>query len=239
MYLITNTNHCAQPQMGAGEEPFGESPPPLETINKGPKQCTFLHTRPKRTSACLPRRTRVRQSPQPPLCLSPQPSQDLETKRADLFFLLPALLSPLQQPQEQEQASRTHAARLRPPWRRGMLGSGPAPGRRTGAGATGARSRSPFRRLGSPPRTPPSPSPAASRRPGLCPDSAFPPSLPQETKGGFSRVIARPPRGRLSGPQRGRPPHKGTPRAGSPCRRARPRPARELSPTCRCLCVCP
>ncbi|XP_019491406.1 PREDICTED: basic salivary proline-rich protein 1-like [Hipposideros armiger] len=124
-----------------------------------------------------------------------------------------------------------------------MLGSGPAPGRRTGAGATGARSRSPFRRLGSPPRTPPSPSPAASRRPGLCPDSAFPPSLPQETKGGFSRVIARPPRGRLSGPQRGRPPHKGTPRAGSPCRRARPRPARELSPTCSAhgarSCRCP
>ncbi|XP_074187634.1 uncharacterized protein LOC141571269 [Rhinolophus sinicus] len=52
-----------------------------------------------------------------------------------------------------------------------MLGSRPAPGRRTGAGATGARSRSPFRRLGSPPRTPPSPSPATSRRPALCPDS--------------------------------------------------------------------
>ncbi|CAI9171354.1 unnamed protein product [Rangifer tarandus platyrhynchus] len=32
---------------GGAEEPFGESPPPLETINKGPKRCTFLHTRPK------------------------------------------------------------------------------------------------------------------------------------------------------------------------------------------------
>jgi hypothetical protein len=43
MYLITNTNHCAQPPMGA-EEPFGESPPPLETINKAPSGArSFTH----------------------------------------------------------------------------------------------------------------------------------------------------------------------------------------------------
>lgn len=43
---------------------FGESPPPLETINKGAKRRTFLHTPPTRTSRCLPTTKLAGQSPE-------------------------------------------------------------------------------------------------------------------------------------------------------------------------------
>lgn len=191
--------------MGEGaEEPSGESPPPLETINKGPERCTFLHTRPTRTSACLPRGKQVGQRPEAPLCLSPQPSQDLETKRADLFFLLPALLPTSKQTREQEQASQTHAARLRR--RQEMLGGGPAPPRLTRAAAARVRSGSPFGRPGSHPSRPQA---RRRRRPGArvrCPDSrpSHPPHPQRRQKrvqpghcsaaeGAAARTSARPP----------------------------------------------
>lgn len=111
MYLITNTKHCAQPQTGWGaEEPFGESPPPLETINKGPKRCTFLHTRPK-THLGEPR---VRETSRAELRkhLSPSLSRNLlETwKLREIFFSPSRPPAHLQQTLELEPASQTRSA---------------------------------------------------------------------------------------------------------------------------------
>lgn len=224
--------------MGGGGESFGESPPPLETINKRPKGCTFLHTRPKRTSACLLRDTLVGQSPNH---LSPTPFQDLETKKADLFF--PSRPLSLKQTPKQGQASSTRARPL-------PRGTGDA-GRRA---ATERRTEQQADRVVAPRLAPGAPrlhgvsvshapKPVATdvRQPSSQPRlSAFSPSpRPEETKGGFSRVTAWPLRGMQTRPQRGRPLHKGTPRPRLARRHACPCAAPGLSLTCRCLCVCP
>lgn len=217
MYLITNTKHCAQPQTGWGaEEPFGESPPPLETINKGPKRCTFLHTRPK-THLGEPR---VRETSRAELRkhLSPSLSRNLlETwKLREIFFSPSRPPAHLQQTLELEPASQTRSA---PPAaatgdsrRRAGPGESPEPRPRR-------RRRWPGRRGSLPVSRPSSPSQATSGRPALSPDSRLstppPPLHPRRgTKGGFSRVTARPPRGRRRGPQCGRPPHKGAAHPG-------------------------
>lgn len=107
-----------------------------------------------------------------------------------------------------------------------------AAGRR---GGPGQADRS--RRRGSLRLAPPSKALPTSGRPGPCPRSGLAPPRGDKRKvqpghraaadGEAESTPARPPP-----TQRGSPP-------GSRRRRARPRPARGLSPTCRCLCVCP
>lgn len=211
------------------EEPFGESPPPLETINKGPKRCTFLHTRPTRTSACLSRGKQVGQRPEPPLSLSPQPSQDLETKRADLFFLLPALLPTSKQTQEQEQASQN--PRSAPAAATGDAGRRAGPAEADQSRGRPRSLREPVRPPGVSALAPPSPSSATASRPSRCPDSRpshpAPPQRRQKrvqpghcsaAEGEAARTPARPP-----------PTQRGSPAQVAASARSSPPPARALT----------
>lgn len=196
------------------EEPFGESPPPLETINKGPKRCTFLHTRPTRTSACLSRGKQVGQRPEPPLSLSPQPSQDLETKRADLFFLLPALLPTSKQTQEQEQASQN--PRSAPAAATGDAGRRAGPAEADQSRGRPRSLREPVRPPGVSALAPPSPSSATASRPSRCPDSrpSHPAPPPEETKEGSAGSLLGCRRGGSADPSAAAPHTKGLPGPG-------------------------
>lgn len=112
---------------GGGRRAFGESSPPLETINKGPGEArSFTHAPNARASG------ETRESGKAPL-LGPAPPRDLETTRAaPIFPSRPPLPQTDPTPGLGELDPRSAPAAARP---QEMLGGGPVPGRRTRAAA--------------------------------------------------------------------------------------------------------